>query len=139
MSELKTRPNDADVITFLETIEHPVRKADALVLLDLFIKVTGREAVMWGDSIIGFGRYSYSNSKGEYTWLMTGFSPRKSNLSLYIMQGFEHFNEEVAALGKTKHAKSCLYINKLSDIDLDKLESLLRNVVADMHKRYKCE
>ncbi|MEO2280599.1 hypothetical protein [Pseudoalteromonas pernae] len=76
MSELKTRPNDGDVITFIETIAHPVRKADAFVLLDLFIKVTGREPVMWGDSIIGFWRYNYTNSEGEYSWLITGFSPR---------------------------------------------------------------
>ena len=139
MSELKTRPNDADVAAFLATIEHPVRRADADVLLDLFTKVTGRQAVMWGDSIVGFGSYRYTNSKGEYSWLMTGFSPRKSNLSVYFMQGVEHFAEEVDALGKSKHAKSCLYINKLSDIDVLKLEQLLVKVVADMRQRYQCD
>jgi hypothetical protein len=138
MSELKTQPNDANVDTFISRIEHPTRKADANVLLELFSKVTKQTPVMWGDSIIGFGNYSYRNSKGEYNWLMTGFSPRKSNLTLYVMQGFSTYSDELLTLGKTKHAKSCLYINKLSDIDLNALEQFLIKVVADMRAKYQC-
>ena len=138
MSELKTQPNDANVDTFISRIEHPTRKADAKVLLELFSKVTKQTPVMWGDSIIGFGNYSYRNSKGEYNWLMTGFSPRKSNLTLYVMQGFSTFSDELLTLGKIKHAKSCLYINKLSDIDLNALEQFLIKVVADMRAKYQC-
>ena len=138
MSELKTQPNDANVDTFISRIEHPTRKADAKVLLELFSKVTKQTPVMWGDSIIGFGNYSYRNSKGEYNWLMTGFSPRKSNLTLYIMQGFSTYSDELLTLGKIKHAKSCLYINKLSDIDLNALEQFLIKVVADMRAKYQC-
>ena len=138
MSELKTKPNNTDVDTYISRIEHPTRKADANVLLELFSKVTKQAPVMWGDSIIGFGNYSYRNSKGEYNWLMTGFSPRKSNLTLYIMQGFSTYSDELLTLGKTKHAKSCLYINKLSDIDLNALEQFLIKVVADMRAKYQC-
>ena len=138
MSELKTQPNDADVDTFISRIEHPTRKADAKVLLELFSKVTKQTPIMWGDSIIGFGHYSYRNSKGEYNWLMTGFSPRKSNLTLYVMQGFSTYSNELSTLGKTKHAKSCRYINKLSDIDLNALEQFLIIVVADMRAKYQC-
>lgn len=138
MSELKTQPNDANVDTFISRIEHPTRKADAKVLLELFSKVTKQTPVMWGDAIIGFGNYSYRNSKGEYNWLMTGFSPRKSNLTLYVMQGFSTYSDELLTLGKTKHAKSCLYINKLSDIDLNALEQFLIKVVADMRAKYQC-
>lgn len=138
MSELKTQPNDANVDTFISRIEHPTRKADAKVLLELFSKVTKQTPVMWGDAIIGFGNYSYRNSKGEYNWLMTGFSPRKSNLTLYVMQGFSTYSDELLTLGKIKHAKSCLYINKLSDIDLNALEQFLIKVVADMRAKYQC-
>lgn len=138
MSELKTKPSKAGVATFINNIEHPTRKADAKVLLELFCKVTEQAPIMWGDSIIGFGNYSYRNSKGEYNWLMTGFSPRKNNLTLYVMQGFSDYREELVELGKTKHAKSCLYINKLSDIDLNALEYFLTKVVADMRAKYQC-
>ncbi|WP_194441333.1 DUF1801 domain-containing protein [Pseudoalteromonas simplex] len=138
MSELKTKPNNTDVDTYISRIEHSTRKADAKVLLELFSKVTEQAPIMWGDSIIGFGNYSYRNSKGEYNWLMTGFSPRKSNLTLYVMQGFSTFSDELLTLGKIKHAKSCLYINKLSDIDLNALEQFLIKVVADMRAKYQC-
>lgn len=94
---------------------------------------------MWGDSIVGFGSYSYTNSRGEFSWLMTGFSPRKQNLTLYVMQGFEDFEDDLKALGKVKHSKSCLYINKLADIDLQKLEAFLIKIVTDMESRFQCQ
>ena len=139
MPELKTRPNDLDVNAFIEAVEPQQKREDALQLMELFSTVTGKEAVMWGSSIIGFGRYHYTNSKGEHSWLLTGFSPRKQNLTLYIMQGFSQFGDDLKKLGKTKHAKSCLYINKLSDINLAELEAFLRKVVTDMQNRYTCD
>lgn len=136
MAELKTQPNTLNVDDFINGIEHPIRKADATVLLSIFKRVTQCEAVMWGSSIIGFDQYSYTNSKGQHTWMLTGFSPRKQNLSLYIMQGFEHYTEELAKVGKVKTAKSCLYINRLDKIDLNALEQFLIKVVKDMKAKY---
>jgi len=139
MSQLKTQPNDQNVHAFIGALESEQRKSDALILLDLFNRVTEHEPVMWGDSIIGFGSYRYTNTRGKYSWLMTGFSPRKSNMTLYIMQGFDDFADDLESLGKTKQAKSCLYIKKLSDVDLEKLESFLVKTVADMRARFECD
>ena len=138
MTELKTRPNNSSVTDFLDAVEPERRKKDAYALLEIFSRITHREPVMWGDSIVGFGTYTYNNSKGEYSWLKTGFSPRKRHMTLYIMQGFDNFEADLARLGKVKHAKSCLYINKLSDINLTALEEFLGKVVADMESRFTC-
>ncbi len=138
MTELKTRPNDKSVREFLERLESEQRRGEAFTLLALFSRVTQRDPVMWGDSIVGFGSYSYTNSRGEFSWLMTGFSPRKRNMTLYVMQGFDGLEDDLKGLGKVKHAKSCLYVNKLSDIDLGKLEGFLTKVVADMESRFDC-
>ncbi|NEQ46856.1 MAG: DUF1801 domain-containing protein [Leptolyngbya sp. SIOISBB] len=139
MAELKTRPNDKSVTEFLESLDNEKRKADAFILLDLFERVTQRSAVMWGDSIVGFGSYEYTNSMGTYTWLMTGFAPRKQNSTLYVMQGFKDYAEDLKRLGKVKTAKSCLYITHLSKIDLNELETFLTKVVADMEAKYSCQ
>ena len=139
MSELKTRPNDASVAAFLSAVENTRRRQDSQVLLAMFSRVTPFKPVMWGDSIVGFGSYAYTNTSGTYDWLMTGFSPRKRNLVLYIMQGFASFEDDVAALGKATHSSSCLYINKLADIDLQRLERFLETVVTDMHARYEIQ
>ena len=139
MSELKTTANNKSVITFLNTIEDQQKREDSFVLLSLFEKVTRQPGVMWGDSIIGFGKYRYTNTKGEHEWMLTGFSPRKQSLTLYIMQGFDGLENLLSSLGKTKHAKSCLYIKKLSDIDVTKLEAFLLSTVSDMKKRYPTE
>ncbi|GHG07644.1 DUF1801 domain-containing protein [Thalassotalea marina] len=136
MSTLKTRPHDGDVQSFLASIENDVRREDAFTLLSLFSKVTQEPAVMWGDSIVGFGEYRYTNSKGEFSWLLTGFSPRKQNLTLYIMQGFDNYQQQLAKLGKVKTAKSCLYISRLDKIDLVALEDMLMTTVADMRAKY---
>jgi hypothetical protein len=139
LAELKTRPNDKSVTQFLESLENETRKADAFTLLALFEKVTQREAVMWGDSIVGFGSYEYTNSTGTYDWLMTGFAPRKQNSTLYVMQGFGDYAEDLKRLGKVKTAKSCLYITNLAKIDLDELEKFLTKIVADMEVKYRCQ
>jgi len=138
MTELKTRPNDKSVHAFLDQLEPDRRRDEALTLLALFSRVTQRDPVMWGDSIVGFGSYSYTNSRGEFSWLMTGFSPRKRNMTLYVMQGFDGFADDLKDLGKVKHAKSCLYVNRLSDLDLGKLEGFMAKVVADMESRFDC-
>ena len=139
LAELKTRPNDKSVTEFLDSLENEKRKADAFILLALFERVTQRPAVMWGDSIIGFGSYEYTNSMGTYDWLMTGFAPRKQNSTLYIMQGFDDYAEDLKGLGKVKTAKSCLYIASLSKVDLDELEKFLTKVVADIRVKYSCQ
>ncbi|MEM9384477.1 MAG: DUF1801 domain-containing protein [Pseudomonadota bacterium] len=133
-AELKTVANDVDVQTFINNVEPPRRREDAQLLLALFARVTGMEAKMWGPSIVGYGRYAYRYDSGrEGEFMMTGFSPRKQNLSLYIMPGYEFdgMSEMLERLGKHKLGKACLYINKLADVDLDVLEEI---VLAGLEK-----
>lgn len=128
MAELKTQVNDASVIAFIDSVEHATRRKDALQLLNLFAAITQQPAKMWGTAIIGFGSYHYRYASGrEGDWMRTGFSPRKSNLSLYIMNGFKQYDELLKQLGKHKIGKSCLYINKLANIDLDILKEMIRH------------
>ena len=92
---------------------------------------------MWGASIVGFGRYSYTNTTGKYlSWFITGYSPRKTSLTVYIMPGFSKYRGLLAKLGKHKTSMSCLYINKLEDVDLDVLEELISRSFARMQKMY---
>ena len=136
MSQNKTQANKGDVNAFLAGIENDTRRQDALTLLALFSRVTKEPAVMWGASIVGFGQYSYQNSKGPQSFMLTGFSPRKQNSTLYVMQGFDAYAKDLAAIGKVKHAKSCLYISRLANINMDALERFLVKVVIDMRKKY---
>ncbi len=137
MSDLKTRPTDASVEAFIGAVDHPRRREDARTLLELMHRVTGEEPVMWGPSIVGYGSYHYRYASGqEADWPVVGFSPRKQNLSIYIMTGFEESDELLSRLGKHKTGKSCLYVNKLADMDLDVLETLVRASVAAMKRRY---
>ncbi len=137
MSQLKTLPNDASVEEFLDAVEHPRRREDARRLLELMREITGEPPRMWGSGIIGFGSYHYRYASGrEGDWLLAGFSPRKQNLALYIMPGFSEAADLLARLGKHRTGKSCLYINKLADIDMEVLAELLRDSVAAMRKRY---
>ena len=138
MAEIKTRPNQNNVSKFIKSVENEKRRDDAHILLDLFERVTKRKPVMWGDSIIGFGSYEYTNSKGTYSWLMTGFSPRKQNSTIYVMQGFDNYTEDLKSIGKVKTAKSCLYITSLAKIDFEQLEKFMVKVVADMEEKYNC-
>ncbi len=133
MSELKTKPNDGSVAAYLNSIEHDRKRADSWKILELMQEVTGAEPKMWGDSIVGFGNYRYKYASGrEGDWFLTGFAPRKQNLTLYIMAGFDQYDELLEKLGKHKTGKSCLYINKLADIDLDVLENLVHQSVNHM-------
>lgn len=133
MAENKTQATQIAPVDFIETLEHPTRKADALVLLELFARVSGFDAKMWGPSIIGFGRYHYIYDSGrEGDFLATGFSPRKSNLSIYIMPGYQDYADILGRLGRHKLGKSCLYVNKLADIDLAVLEELIAAGLRDL-------
>lgn len=134
----KTQPTTVSPEDFLATIEHPMRRADGLTLLGFFKKVTGLKPIMWGPNIIGFGRYYYKYASGrEGHHLITGFSPRKSALSIYIMPGYRDLSAELARLGKHRISVSCLYINKLADVDMDVLEEIVRKGVNYMQANYK--
>lgn len=137
MSELKTKVNDASVNDFLNAVEHPVKKADSFVLLNLMKEITGMTPSMWGDSIVGFDSYHFVYASGrEGNWPIVGFSPRKQNISLYIMPGFENFGHLLDKLGKHKTSKTCLYINKLADVDINVLKELVIQSVSYMRNKY---
>jgi len=130
MAELKTQKNNASVIAFLGAVENDQRKKDSFTVMELMKKITKSEPAMWGPSIIGFGSYHYKYASGrEGDWFLTGFSPRKQSLTLYIMSGFKKYDEILNRLGKYKTGKSCLYINKLEDIDFDVLKELIQTSV----------
>lgn len=126
MSENKTVETEASVAAFLETVDSSARREDARALLDIMRRVTGAEPKMWGPSIIGFGKYHYRYDSGrEGEMLRVGFSPRKANLALYLTPKGDDFVALLSKLGKHKTGSSCLYVNKLSDIDLEVLEALI--------------
>jgi hypothetical protein len=130
MAELKTRPTDKSVETFLEGVPDERKRRDCFTVLELMKKVTKSEPRMWGPSIVGFGSYHYRYASGrEADWMLTGFSPRKQNLTLYIMTGFDGAEELVAKLGKHTTGKSCLYLKRLDDVHLPTLEKLIRGSV----------
>ena len=134
----KTAATEVDPLDFIESIEHPTRRADALVLLDLMKRVTGCEPKMWGPTIIGFGRYHYVYDSGrEGDTMITGFSPRKANQVLYVLPGYENLGDRLDKLGKHKLGKSCLYVNKLADVDMDELEAIVRFGVDEMKANYE--
>ena len=133
MAELKTKPTEVSVDDFLKGVEHPRRAEDARTLLALMRRITGKRPKMWGPSIVGFGSYRYKYASGrEGEWFLTGFAPRKRNLTLYIMAGFENYDSLLADLGKYKTGKSCLYINKLEDVDIPTLRELIRQSVTHL-------
>ena len=131
----KASPDDVDA--FLATVENPRRRADAGRVLDLMREVTGEPPKMWGSSIVGFGSYRYRYASGrDGSSLVVGFAPRKQNLVLYIMPGFSSHAALLSRLGKFRTGKSCLYVNRLDDVDLRVLEELVRESVAEMRRRY---
>ncbi len=126
MAEPKTQKNDADVDSFLESVEPEQRRADAKELKDLMERVTGEPATMWGSSIVGFGTkpMTYANGKTS-EWMAVGFAPRKANTVLYIMDGFESYDELLGKLGPHKTGKACLYVKRLADVDIDVLTEMI--------------
>ncbi len=131
-AEPKTKKTTASVTAFIDAVENEVRRADAKAVLKMLKEVTGEKPAMWGPSIIGFG--SWKTPSGY--WPMIGFSPRKTNLVLYVLGDFPKEKALLAKLGKHKTGKSCLYINKLSDVDQSVLKDLAAHSLAEMRKRY---
>ncbi|MGJ8621737.1 MAG: DUF1801 domain-containing protein [Yoonia sp.] len=133
----KTQVTPVSVDDFIASVDHPTRRADAQALNALFREITGWVPRMWGPSIIGYGQYHYIYDSGrEGDFLATGFSPRKTNLSVYIMPGYADFSDILARLGKHKIGKSCLYINKLADVDLGVLAELIRAGLKDLEAKW---
>jgi hypothetical protein len=131
MAELKTRPTDRDVTAFLNSIDDEQRRRDCLAVAALMEEVSQAPPRLWGETIVGFGSYRYTYASGRAgDWMLTGFSPRKQNLTLYIMSGFEQYDGLLARLGKHKVGTSCLYIKRLADIDLPTLRELVERSVA---------
>ncbi|MGD8306698.1 MAG: DUF1801 domain-containing protein [Ignavibacteria bacterium] len=135
MAELKTKPNRKSPVKFLSSVVDEKRREDSFVILDIMKEITGEEPVMWGDSIIGFGKYHYKYDSGrEGVWFVAGFSPRKQNLTVYLMSGAKRQGELLKKLGKHKTGKGCLYINKLGDIDLKVFKQLIKKSVSYLSK-----
>lgn len=127
MSELKTKVNDASVEDFIDKIPDETKRNDSIKLLKMFERITGEPAKMWGTAIIGFGMYHYKSERSsqEGDWPLVGFSPRKQNLTLYVMTGFDDLTDLLKDLGKHKTSVGCLYINKLADVDTKVLEKII--------------
>lgn len=137
MSENKTKPTEVSPAEFITSVEPDRRRNEGRILLDLFAKTTGWTPRMWGPSIIGYGEYHYKYDSGrEGDFMATGFSPRKAKLSVYILPGYQDYGSILARLGKHSLGKSCLYLNKLGDIDLDVLAELITAGITDLAKKY---
>ncbi len=138
MAALKTLVTKVKPEAFIKTITDEAKRKDSSALLKLFKDVTGEKAQMWGEAIVGFGSYHYKSERStqEGDWPLTGFSPRKQNLTLYIMPGFSEYRDLLKDVGKHKiSGGSCIYINKLSDIDLKVLAKIIKKSVVAMKKR----
>ncbi|MCT4561909.1 MAG: DUF1801 domain-containing protein [Crocinitomicaceae bacterium] len=133
----KTIPNNRSVVDFINAVEHPKRKKDAFLLLEWMQELTGQEAVMWGDSIVGFGSYHYKYDSGrEGDMPLVGFSPRKAKMVVYIMPGFARFNDLLEQLGPYKTGSSCLYMSTLDKVDHDILKELIKRSFTYMNQKY---
>ena len=136
MAELKTKKTKASVTTFLDKITDEQRRKDCQTVLNLMKQATGEEPRMWGSSIVGFGTYHYRYASGrEADWPIISFSPRKTDLTLYIMPGFEKFESLMAKLGKYKTGKCCLYIKRLDDVEIPVLKKLIATSVENLAKQ----
>ncbi|MEM6727236.1 MAG: DUF1801 domain-containing protein [Pseudomonadota bacterium] len=137
MADNKTVITAEDPAAYIAAVEHKTRRADAEVLDAMFRRITGWTPRMWGPSLIGYGSYHYKYESGrEGDMLATGFSPRKANLSLYVMPGYQDYGGLLARLGKHKTGAACLYINKLADVDMAVLEELVRAGLFDLTDKY---
>jgi hypothetical protein len=135
MAEPKTKVTTASVRDFLNAIPDETKRKDSLRLLELFEEITGEKAKMWGPAIIGFGLYHYKSERSsqEGDWPLTGFSPRKQNLTLYVMSDTGELDDLLKNLGKHSTSKACLYIKKLSDVD----ENILKKIIAKSYTHAK--
>ena len=138
MAENKTKPAKQSVTAFINSIEDKQKRADVRKVAAMMRKATGGRAAMWGSNIVGYGQYHYKYDSGrEGDFMLTGFSPRKQALTVYIIAGFQHFESIMSKLGKYKTGKSCLYIKHLSDVDETVLERLIAASVRYMRKNYE--
>jgi len=135
--ELKTRPTNASVKSFINKISDEQTRADCFTIAEMMQQITGCEPQMWGTSIVGFGSINYKNARGKGAdWPMTGFSPRKQNLTLYIMTGFNSYDHLMKKLGKHSTGKSCLYFKRLSDLHTPTLKKIITQSVKYVKKKY---
>lgn len=137
MSTLKTQPTNLSVEAFLHAIEDVRKREDSYKIIQIMRQITKAEPTMWGESIVGFGKYTYTYDSGRSgEWFLTGFSPRKSAISLYLMAGFDGYEKTLKVLGKHKTGKACLYIKKMADIEEEVLVSLIEASVQHVKKKY---
>lgn len=137
MADLKTKPTPANVAEYLAARTEGQRLADCQTLIGMMREATGEEPKLWGPGLIGFGQYHYKYATGrEGDWPLVGFAPRKTDLTVYIMAGFESFAPLMARLGKYKTGKSCLYLKRLADVDLDALRELIHASIQATRARY---
>lgn len=138
MAEIKTQPTKVSVTDFINSIDDREKRSDARKVAAMMRRATGKRARMWGTSIVGFGTYHYKYASGrEGDFFLTGFSPRKQALTVYIMAGFSRFDRLMKKLGKHKKGKSCLYVKRLADVDQGVLEQLINESVKFMRKNYE--
>lgn len=137
MADQKTKPTEVSVDSFIDSVPDEQRRNDSRVVLEMMRRITGEEPTMWGPTMVGFGSYHYKYESGrEGDSFITGFSPRKNALTLYIMPGFERYDDLMSRLGKYKTGKSCLYLKKLSDVDPYVLEELVEQSYEHMKEKY---
>jgi hypothetical protein len=137
MSELKTKPSRRSVREILQAVEDPQRRRDCKAVSAMMRRATAKRATLWGENIVGFGRYHYRHANGQpASWFVTGFSPRKRELTIYIMPGFSKYGALLKRLGKHRTGKSCLYLKRLADVDGNVLAELIERSVRDMHRIY---
>jgi hypothetical protein len=136
-STLKTLPNDASARDFINSVEDETKRNDGLVLLGMYERIIGLPPKMWGSAIVGFGQYHYKSERStqEGDWPLAAFSPRKQNLTLYVMTGFTDFQDLLKDLGKHKTSVSCLYINTLADVDMKVLEKIIKRSYDDSKRK----
>jgi len=134
---MKTVATGKSVTEFINSIDDPQRRRECKEIMKLMRRVTGKQPVMWGDSIVGYDRYRYKRANGrEFEMLRTGFSPRKTALTLYVLPGYSDHGAVLKRLGPHRKGKSCLYLKRLADVDMAVLEELIRAGYDDMNERY---
>lgn len=141
MAALKTQKTDASVEAFLQTVKDEAKRKDCEAVLKMMKQASKEEPKMWGTSIVGFGTYHYKSerSRQEGDWFFMGFSPRKANLTLYLMPGVNYYKEHLEKLGKFKTGGSCLYINKLENVDIKVLKELVTAAYRKMKEITKAK
>jgi len=140
MAALKTQKNNASVKKFVDAVADDKRRADCRAVMKVMKEITGRSPKMWGTSLIGYGSYTYVNTtKKPAQWPVVALSPRKNELTIYIMPGFDPFPKLMAKLGKYRTGKSCLYVKRLEDVHMPTLEQLIKRSITEMKRRYEVD